>query len=208
MTAAPSSSAPVSGAARFTKTGFGSLTTIGLSASSVSILNGSFTSVSLLTATSMTIGSGATATLGAGSTVSGSISDSGLLTLDSLLSVGSLSNTGQIQIDNPFGAFTFGTDGSSYTFAGQIRSSAGGTGAVTKSGAGTVALTGLNTYTGPTTVAAGTLVLNNSLSSTGAPMTILSGATLSASGFLPRLSPWHRRYARGRRRSLRRRQLR
>ncbi|MFP4358665.1 MAG: autotransporter-associated beta strand repeat-containing protein, partial [Puniceicoccaceae bacterium] len=55
---------------------------------------------------------------------------------------------------------------------------------VEKIGAGTVALTGANTYTGGTTVTAGTLLANNSSgSATGTGnVTVNSGATLGGSG--------------------------
>ena len=56
----------------------------------------------------------------------------------------------------------------------------GGAGALTKTTAGTVILSGLNLYTGLTTVSAGTLSVTNStaLGSTSGTTTVLSGATL------------------------------
>jgi fibronectin-binding autotransporter adhesin len=66
----------------------------------------------------------------------------------------------------------------------------GGGVTMTKSGAGTVTLSGNNTYTGLTTVSAGTLQLgasggatNTPLGTTGAGTTVTSGATLDLNGF-------------------------
>ena len=55
-----------------------------------------------------------------------------------------------------------------------------GTGSLTKTGAGTMILSSANTYTGPTTVSAGTLLVSG-LTSTG-QVVVGSGATLGGSG--------------------------
>jgi autotransporter-associated beta strand protein len=54
------------------------------------------------------------------------------------------------------------------------------TGGLTKTGIGVLALSGSNTYTGPTTVTAGTLLVNGS--QPGSPVTVASGATLGGTG--------------------------
>ncbi len=54
-------------------------------------------------------------------------------------------------------------------------------GGLTKLGAGSLRLTGANTYTGPTAVEGGTLVVNGSLGSPGM-VTVASGATLAGRG--------------------------
>jgi autotransporter-associated beta strand protein len=59
-----------------------------------------------------------------------------------------------------------------------------GSGARVKSGPGTLVLSGANTYTGPTTVSAGTLEIHGSLAAASA-VTVASGATLSGSGTVP-----------------------
>jgi autotransporter-associated beta strand protein len=60
----------------------------------------------------------------------------------------------------------------------------GGTGAVTQSGSGTLVLTGANTYSGATTVSAGSLNIQNAnaLGSTAAGTTVTSGAALQIQG--------------------------
>jgi len=82
-----------------------------------------------------------------------------------------------------FSTCTFGSDAGSLTLSGVI-SQSGGTYGVTKVGAGTVVLSGANTYGGATTVNAGRLTVNNvsgSATGTGA-VTVGASGTLSGSG--------------------------
>ena len=58
-------------------------------------------------------------------------------------------------------------------------SAIGGSGALTKTENGALNLTGVNTFTGPTTISAGILSINGS---TPSPIAIQSGATLKGSG--------------------------
>ncbi|WP_438479950.1 beta strand repeat-containing protein [Oleiharenicola lentus] len=73
------------------------------------------------------------------------------------------------------------SSGTSQTFSGVIENGSTGTLALTKSGAGTLTLTGTNTYTGATTVNAGTLVVSGSIASSSLT-TVASGGRLSGSG--------------------------
>ncbi|MFM8494421.1 MAG: autotransporter-associated beta strand repeat-containing protein, partial [Planctomycetia bacterium] len=67
------------------------------------------------------------------------------------------------------------------TFAGRIQNGVGTVGLV-KTGAGSLTLTGSNTYTGPTFVSAGTLaIFGNQSAATGA-VTVASGAALGGTG--------------------------
>jgi autotransporter-associated beta strand protein len=63
------------------------------------------------------------------------------------------------------------------TYAGAVN----GTGSVTKQGAGRLLLTGTHTYTGVTTVSAGTLLVNGII---GASAVTVTGGTLSGSGLI------------------------
>jgi len=99
------------------------------------------------------IASGAILQLGNGAT-------SGTLT-------GTVSDNGTL-VFNPTGTSTFGA-------------AIGGTGKVVHSGSGTTILTASNSYTGTTTVSAGTLVVNGAL--TNSDVT-LSGGTLKGGGFV------------------------
>ncbi len=67
-------------------------------------------------------------------------------------------------------------------FASVINNGTSGTVAVSKSGGGTWTLSGTNTYTGTTSVSAGTLVINGDNSLATGAVTVASGATLGGSG--------------------------
>ncbi len=79
--------------------------------------------------------------------------------------------------------FTIGALGDDAEFAGVIADGTNSTGALTaltKVGAGTLTLSGVNTYRGPTHVSAGTLRVTGSLATTA--VSVASGATLSGGG--------------------------
>jgi autotransporter-associated beta strand protein len=81
--------------------------------------------------------------------------------------------------------YSIGALGSDSTFAGSIKDGTAGANAkvsVTKTGAGILTLTGTNTYTGATTISAGSLAVEGSLAAT--ITTIANGATLRGTGTL------------------------
>ena len=95
--------------------------------------------------------------------------------------IGSLAGSGNV-IDN--GSLVLGVDGTSTTFSGQIS----GTGRITKTGAGTFELYGINSYAGSTTISGGTLS-GDSIANSGSNsafgrgnFTISNGATLQYTG--------------------------
>ena len=94
--------------------------------------------------------------------------------------IGSLAGAGNVLLGS--GLLTTGGDGTSTTFAGVIS----GTGGLVKAGGGAFALTGINTYSGPTSVAEGTLVVNGSIANT--VVTVADGAALMGNGTLGGLS--------------------
>lgn len=98
------------------------------------------------------------------------------------INFGSISGPGQIGslIAATATTLSVGGLGTSTTFSGAIANGSG-TLALTKVGAGSLSLTGVNTYTGPTAVSNGALIVNGSLYSNSA-VTVVSGATLGGSG--------------------------
>ncbi|MBP7276199.1 MAG: autotransporter-associated beta strand repeat-containing protein [Kiritimatiellae bacterium] len=94
------------------------------------------------------------------------------------LSVGSLAGGGAAGGTVALGSdtLTVGALNSDTTYAGVI---SGASGRLTKTGSGTLTLTGASTYSGATTVSAGMLRVNGSVASA---TSVASGATLSGSG--------------------------
>jgi len=96
-----------------------------------------------------------------------------------ILSGGTLRTNTNVNSARNFG---LGIDGGAFDTAGNELAIVGvisGPGTLDKAGAGTLRLTGLNTYTGATRVLAGTLDMRGSLSS---PVTVAAGAALAGSG--------------------------
>jgi len=110
------------------------------------------------------------------------------------LILGSSDSTHTLDFQNPLGLADAArtilvNDGTSSTnvdgeISGVISSTAPGSGSVIKTGAGTLLLSAANTYTGLTTVSAGTLLVGNSSGdgSLAGGATVASGAVLGGSG--------------------------
>ena len=90
--------------------------------------------------------------------------------------------SGSGTVDNTGGArsvLTLGNNDASSTFSGVIQN-AGGSLGLLEQGAGIITL-GANTYTGPTTINAGTLKVNGSLAAASL-VTVNNGGTLGGTG--------------------------
>lgn len=107
--------------------------------------------------------------------------------------LGGLASTGSAGIvENESGSAAISTltvnvaSGSTQSFSGVLRDGNGsgtdGTLALTKSGTGTQILSGMNTYTGPTTITAGTLQINAGGATGSGAVTVQSGGTLQGAG--------------------------
>ena len=99
---------------------------------------------------------------------------------------GTLSFTGKVYTDqiNASKTLTFNGAGNtliSGVIANNTGNVAGQNGSIIKSGAGTLTLSGTNTYTGATNVTAGILVVNGNIASSSLT-TVASGATIGGSG--------------------------
>ncbi|MEO6477244.1 autotransporter-associated beta strand repeat-containing protein [Luteolibacter sp.] len=131
----------------FTKTGTGNLTLSG---------NNTFTGASTISAGSVTIGSatalspGSTLTIGSAGTLD---LNGRVIAIDGLAGTGSLTNNGAADV-----TLTTGSSGGSGTFGGTLNDGISKI-ALVKTGAGTVALTNFNSYSGGTTVTGGTLAI-------------------------------------------------
>ena len=103
-----------------------------------------------------------------------------------LLTIGSLEGDGLVYLGAR--SLAVGSNNLSTTFSGVIQdggSSGGSSGAISKVGAGTLTLSGVNTYTGGTTVSAGILnVANRTGSATGTGAVNVNAGTLGGSGII------------------------
>lgn len=87
-----------------------------------------------------------------------------------------------ISVDTALNSSTLFTvdSGSRLNYSGTLHNRIGAAGGVNKAGGGTLALSGNNTYTGPTTISGGTLVVNGNISTS--TTTVENGGTLGGSG--------------------------
>jgi autotransporter-associated beta strand protein len=155
-----------------TKSGSGTLTLSGANTytGATQVSAGTLNLTGSLASTSITVASGATLQDGAGGLSSSSnVTVNGTLSLGANEAISQLGGSGAVNV----GSHTLSVDQG--TFSGDVS----GTGGLTKTGAGTLTLSGSNALTGATTVSAGTLSLTGSLASTS--VSIASGATLQDS---------------------------
>lgn len=93
--------------------------------------------------------------------------------------VGSIEGSGKVELGDK--ALTVGGNNLSTTFAGVINASAlGSGGSLIKQGSGTLTLSGLNNYFGPTLVNGGTLAVDGAIDQS--KVTVNAGGTLAGSG--------------------------
>lgn len=162
------SSGGIGGNGGITKSGSGTLTLSGLSNSysGFTTINGG------------TVVINADNNLGANGNVvlnGGTLSAGGSLTLiaNRTLALGPASGSGSGTLD--------AASGQTLTVNGPVANNIAGTGSLIKTGAGTLVLNGANSYSGSTTVSAGTLAVTTAQQNGGA-ITVNSNATLSVNG--------------------------
>jgi autotransporter-associated beta strand protein len=163
LTSTGSLAGPVSNAATFTNAGtVTGLVTNSVTLTSTGVLNGGLTNSGTANLSGQLNGAltntAGTVTLTGTTTGITAVTQSAGATFNLAgfnTTIGSLAGDGSVQL----GSATLSTNGNnaSTTFAGVIS----GTGNLTKAGTGSLTLTGANTYTGTTTISAGTLALGN-----------------------------------------------
>lgn len=100
--------------------------------------------------------------------------------------IGSLAGTGFVENNHAATGSTLiaGADGTNTTFSGILRNGAAANLGFTKTGTGTLTLSGNNTHTGATTVNAGTLLMGTATTLTSAnPVTLSGTGTFDINGF-------------------------
>ena len=111
------------------------------------------------------------------------------LTVDSARTIGNLSfdnanhalTSGTLTLQTTSGTPTITVGATGGVRSASISSEIAGNNGLTKSGTGTLTLSGTNSYTGTTTVSAGTLLVNGSTAA-GSALSVNSGATLGGTG--------------------------
>ncbi len=129
---------------------------------------------------------GATNSFGTSSSVT--VTGTGIVRLNGInQTVVALSGNGTVQNNHAStGATLTVGDASNSSFSGVLQNGAGGVLGLTKTGAGSLTLSGANIHTGATTVNAGSLVLGTATTLTGTnPVTLAGTGALDLNGFSP-----------------------
>ncbi len=136
------------------------------------------------TAAQVIVNSGGTLAVNVGG--NGELNNTDVTTLlTNLGGLGGAINNNGLRAGSRIGFDTTNAAGGTFTIADNLANATGtGSGAIglTKRGTGTLVLTGANVYTGPTTVSAGTLLINGNNSGATGPVTVSLGASLGGDG--------------------------
>ncbi len=154
----------------------------------VATRNVNFNQTNTLVMTSVITGRGNINQLGSGTTIltaNNTFDGTTTISAGGVLALGNGGSTGWIDGNQGRAPGTFTNDGTlQFNRSGQavFRGTIVGTGSVLKSGTGTVTFGASSTYTGPTTVAAGTLIVEGGISVANSAFEVQSGASLRGSG--------------------------
>jgi len=154
-----------------------------MSNTALTVAGGTVTLTGVNTYSGTTTVQGGTLELSGGNAIANTgavvLANAALLSLVNSETIGSLQGTGAVQLGSR--TLAVGSDNSSTTYAGVL---SGSNGAITKQGTGTFTISGANTFTGTTTISAGTLQLGAAGAlPTTAFLDVASGATFSLNNF-------------------------
>jgi autotransporter-associated beta strand protein len=169
LSAATTVSQAISGTGGITQNGTAGLTlSVANSYTGPTVVNSS----TLLAGNASAFGVGSAVTVASGATLSIN---------GNSVSIGSLTGAGAVNDNTATAAtLTVGTNNASTSYGGTIVNGSTGALSLAKVGSGTLTLTGVsNTYTGGTTISAGTLAVNSDLALGSGPVTIGALGTLS-----------------------------